>query len=227
MATDFAEYRDAFPELRSRLGPYCSYCERRIPTQLAVEHIQGLQRYTNLAGRWDNFLLGCVNCNSTKGDKDVRLHRFFLPDRDNTFAAFEYTPAGKVVPTASLDPAKKQMAENTLSLTGLDKRINKVTDANGRLVAIDRVGQRMEVWLVAQESRNDLEDRPSDALRRQIVRTACASGFFSIWMTVFQGHAEIRSRLIVEFPGTAADCFDSATQPVSPRASTMPGGGKV
>lgn len=62
-ATDFDDYRDAFPELASRLGSYCSFCERRIPTNLAVEHIQpkALPAYAALVGRWDNFLLACVN----------------------------------------------------------------------------------------------------------------------------------------------------------------------
>ncbi len=38
-AADYANYRDAFVELASRIGLFCSYCERRIATQLAVEHI--------------------------------------------------------------------------------------------------------------------------------------------------------------------------------------------
>lgn len=38
-AMDFANYRDAFGELASRIDMFCSYCERRIVTQLAVEHI--------------------------------------------------------------------------------------------------------------------------------------------------------------------------------------------
>src|SRR5271157_2553705 len=92
-AADYDNYRDAFGELTGRIGMFCSYCERRIPTQLAVEHIQpkGLPAYAHLQGRWENFLLGCVNCNSTKGDKDVVLADVLLPDRDNTAAAYEYT----------------------------------------------------------------------------------------------------------------------------------------
>jgi len=39
-ADDFDPYRTALAELPSRLGMYCSFCERRIVTQLAVEHIQ-------------------------------------------------------------------------------------------------------------------------------------------------------------------------------------------
>ena len=66
-AGDFADYQDARPFLISRIGPFCSYCERRT-TPLHVEHIQpkGLPQYAGLIGRWDNFLLACVNCNSTK-----------------------------------------------------------------------------------------------------------------------------------------------------------------
>ena len=81
---DFANYRDALPDLVSRFGRYCSYCERLIPVQLAVEHIQpkGLPAYQALEGRWENFLLACVNCNSTKKDKDVVLSDVLLPDRD-------------------------------------------------------------------------------------------------------------------------------------------------
>ena len=37
---DFDPYNDARPYLVSRLGLYCSYCERRTATNLAVEHIQ-------------------------------------------------------------------------------------------------------------------------------------------------------------------------------------------
>jgi 5-methylcytosine-specific restriction endonuclease McrA len=72
---DFTNYREALPDLVGRLGMYCSYCERRIPTQLAVEHIQpkGLPASQALQGRWENFLLACVNCNSIKKDKPVSL----------------------------------------------------------------------------------------------------------------------------------------------------------
>ncbi|MEM8995751.1 MAG: HNH endonuclease [Acidobacteriota bacterium] len=67
---DFEDYADAKADLVSRLGLFCSYCERAINTNLAVEHIQpkkGDFGRPDLAGRWENFLLACVNCNSTKG----------------------------------------------------------------------------------------------------------------------------------------------------------------
>lgn len=227
---DFENYRDAFPELASRLGIYCSYCERRIPTQLAVEHVQpkGLPQYAHLAGRWDNFLLGCVNCNSAKGDRDVLPAGTYLPDRDNTFAAFTYTPDGRVEPAAHLTGPQRNVARDTLALTGLDRRVSRVRDENGRLVAIDRVSQRMEVWLVAEESLRDLHAHPGEAMRRQIVKTALAYGSFSIWMRIFEHEADMRRRLIQAFPGTAQDCFDAATVPVSPRpANALEHAGKI
>lgn len=228
---DFDDYRDAFSHLQARLGPFCSYCERRIATMLAVEHIQpkGLPQYAQLIGRWDNFLLGGVNCNATKKDKDVRLAEVFLPDRDNTAAAFDYSPDGKVMPAAGLTDGQRQMAEDTLALTGLDKPLNAVLDENGQLVAIDRVAQRMEVWLVAQRSRGHLQRNPSEAIREQILETARGYGFFSIWMTVFLDNPEMRRRFIASFPGTAVDCFHATTTAaVSPRPPNgLPQGSKI
>jgi hypothetical protein len=87
----------------------------------------------------------------------------------------------------------------------------------------------MEAWLIAQESKNDLQANLNDAFRRQVVRTALGHGFFSIWMTVFHDDVAVRRLLIDEFAGTATDCFDAGTtQPVSPRpASGLPAGGKL
>lgn len=198
---------------------YCSYCERRIPTGLAVEHIQpkGLPQYAGLIGKWENFLLGCVNCNSTKHEKDVALEKTFLPDRDNTFYAFIYTPDGKVIPNPTLPADAIKIAQDTLALTGLDRPLNEVRDANGQLVAIDRVKQRMDTWAEATDSLADLQACPTDSMRRRIAHLARASGFFSIWMTVFEADAAMRQLFIDTFDGTAKDCFGTHAEPISPR----------
>jgi uncharacterized protein (TIGR02646 family) len=228
---DFDDYRDAFPELQARIGPFCSYCERRIPTNLAVEHIQPKddELYPELEGSWDNYLLGCVNCNSTKGNKDVILDEVFLPDRDNTFCAFEYTADGKVSVSAGITAGQQTMAETLRRLVGLEKEIRSIHDENGRIVAIDRISQRMEVWSIALESKAELEETSTDGMRRQIARTAAAHGFFSVWMKVFEDDSDMRRRFIEEgFPGTAPDCFDAATSPISPRtANHLAHGGKI
>lgn len=231
---DYENYRDAFVPLADRLGLYCSFCERRIPTNLAVEHIQPKdeERYPELAGRWGNFLLGCVNCNSTKGDKDVQLAEVLLPDRDNTFAAFEYDQGGRVQPAASLNDTTQAHATRTLSLVGLNVRISQAPDPNGKLVAIDRVTQRMEAWLTALEAKSDIESNPgNEAVVRGAARTARESGFFSIWMAAFEGDTKTRNLLIDAFPGTReSGCFDPMTAaPVFPALNPdgLANGGKA
>lgn len=232
--TDFQDYKKAKPFLISRLGNYCSYCERPIVTMLAVEHIQPKadNRYPALIGRWENFLLACTNCNSTKLDKDVILLEVLLPDRDNTFAAFSYSADGKVEARSGMSPVVIIMAERTLGLVGLNKPISEEIDENGKMVAIDRVSQRMEAWMIAEDSKNDVgEDPASQAIRRCVIRTAVSTGFFSIWMKVFDGDVDIQRRLVNAFPGTESSaCFESITlQPVSPAPNpdNLDSGGKI
>lgn len=233
-ATDFAEYTDAKPFLVSRLGLFCSYCERRVATNLAVEHIQpkGLPAYSALAGRWDNFLLGCVNCNSTKGDKDVVLVDVLMPDRDNTAVAFDYRADGKVRTSASLSPAQRAISDALLTLVGLDKPISTYVDENGKEVALDRVAQRMEVWGIAEEALTDVAANPGvEAVRRQVVSAALGHGFFSIWMTVFATDADMRNRFIDAFAGTRqSGCFapgTAALAPLAPNPDGLANGGKL
>lgn len=231
---DFNNYRDAKGYLIGRLDLYCSYCERRIATMLAVEHIQpkDLPAYEHLISRWENFLLACVNCNSTKKDKVVQLDAILLPDRDNTFAAFVYTADGKVASAPGLSERLRKMADDTLGLTGLDKRISVVKDENGKQVAIDRVSQRMEAWAVAEEAQSDVLMNPeNEAVRAGAVRTALGYGFFSIWMTVFSNDVDMRNRLTAAFKGTReSGCFDPLSAlPISPAPNPdgLPNGGKL
>ena len=228
----FAKYEDAKPELLSRLGHFCSYCERRIATNLAVERIQpkGLPQYAGLETTWDNFLLACVNCNSTKGDKDVLLDQHYLPDRDNTAAAFNYLPDGTVHPQPN-----DVIGARTLALTGLDQEIREVFDENGKQVAMDRASDRMVVWGIALETKADFDATKISV--EAIVRTAMGHGFFSIWMKVFEGYAAVRQMLIDGFgvglqfrgfAGTAKGCFNAKTLPISPRPNNgLRGAGKI
>lgn len=145
---------------------------------------------------------------------------------------------GKVVPAARLSPAERKIAEETLSLTGLDRKVSEAIDENGRVVAIDRQSQRMEAWGLALVSKMDLQNEDSPALRRQIVRTAQETGFFSIWLAAFNDDPEM-SRLFIRgftdangqyfgFAGTAQDCFDKTGNPVSPRpANGLPAASKI
>lgn len=234
---DFDNYRDAFPELRGRLGPYCSYCERRIPTGLAIEHIQakkykdgnGEYPYKHLVGKWSNFLLACVNCNSTKGNKNVTLDNVFLPDRDNSFQAFLYEPDGSIKINPEISQSLKALAMASLELTGLDRTTPTYHDKNGDLVALDRVQDRAEAFLTAIEALQDWETKQSEALKNSIVRNAVGLGFFSVWMTVFHEHEDIKLAFVESFPGTSSICFDSKGLVVTPRPNDhyLDHGGKI
>lgn len=173
-----------------------------------------------------------MNCNSSKGDKDVQPEHYLLPDRDNTFAALSYQPDGSIEPSpAAIAAGLQAMANETLRLVGLDKAAVSPPDQNGRQVALDRASQRMEVWLKAQDARNELLAADSPALRKATVSLAIAEGFFSVWMTVFQDDADMRLRLIAAFPGTlASGCFNPAsgvTTSPAPNPDNLPDGGKI
>lgn len=234
IAIDYSNYTEAKPDLVARLGPFCSFCERPVTTQLAVEHIQpkGLACYAHLIGRWSNFLLACVNCNSTKKDKDLQPQNAYLPDRDNTFFAYIYLPNGVIEASPVLSPPQAATAKETLKLLGLDKPVVNTLDENGTLVALDRVSQRMEAWLAATEAKNDIDVSPGNAeLKKYVVKLAIKTGFFSVWMTVFNGDANMRLALINAFKGTSTSgCFDPATSdPISPspNADALLDGGKL
>jgi uncharacterized protein (TIGR02646 family) len=219
----YARYDDAKQDLVNRLGSYCSYCERRIPTLLAVEHIQpkGLPQYAHLENEWTNFLLACVNCNSAKASTPVECDFCLLPDRDNTFAAFIYDDLGTVEPHPGIGPAATALAAALRDLTALNRMEHPDWDEAVAFSALARVGQRVQAWLQAQDARADYD--AGRTWTGAIAREAAATGFFSIWMAAFEGVPDVRQALIATFPNTADDCFDAMTASVSPR----PGNGLV
>ena len=205
----FSEPSRARRDLIDRLGDYCSYCGTRMPASLAVEHIRPKKTNPHLELQWDNFLLACVNCNSTKGHKDVVLDEYFWPDRDNTFRAFVYSVGGLIKVNSSLPDDGRERAQNTIDLTGLDRTPAKDPAARNR-----RLENRRKIWKMAVEARQDLAGNDIKALRKSIVNTATSRGFWSVWMTVFADDQDMRQRLIDEFPGTSKDCFDNECGPV-------------
>lgn len=224
----YDKYEKAKQDLVNQLGSYCSYCERRISTHLAVEHIQpkGLPQYEHLKNEWTNFLLACVNCNSSKSDRLVELDKILLPDRDNTFAAFVYHENGSVDITPDIGEEIQALATATRDLTALNKVNHQNWDETALFSALERVGQRVQAWVQAKEALQDYKMQRT--LPRPIAREAAGAGFFSIWMAAFDGIQEVRSEIIRVFPNTAEDCFDEATNPVSPRpANELPHGGKI
>ena len=208
----YTRYEEAGPDLLRRLGDYCSYCERQIETNLAVEHIQPKSVVPSLITEWTNLLLACVNCNSTKGRQPIVLGDYFWPDVDNTLRAFEYRRGGRIVPRADLSPSLTAKALATLRLTGLDR-----DPGNPRRQPSPRDWRwhrRREAWKLAKESRSRLARQDTPDMREQIVATATGRGMFCIWWSAFEGKVDMRRRLREAFAGTHAASFDGDEKPV-------------
>jgi len=216
----YAQYGDAIGDLEDRLGTYCSYCERRLPVSLAVEHMSPKSVHPDLELEWDNFLLGCTNCNSLKGDEDVSDDETLWPDRDNTLLAFAYSEGGFVRIGPGLTDDQRTRAQALIDLAGLDRH-----GAQGwnRPAARDkRWRQREEVWSLAEQCRTHYETlNRSDAALDLVTGVAAGYGFFSVWMTVFETYPKVRSALIETFPGTSQSCFDNDGEAVNRPGGTI------
>jgi uncharacterized protein (TIGR02646 family) len=240
MDGDFEHYRDSFDYLLARIGigvfdgltlaQYCSYCERVIPTNLAVEHIepkQGEHGKPDLKNRWSNFLLSCVNCNSKKGTKKIDFDLLYFPDRDNTFHAFDYTMQGTVVPSSCLTEADAQIAVRTINLFGLNDTID--SDVDG--VAKDRRTQRLNAYGLAMSALEDYRGDPDNlVVERMVIKGMVTSGYFSIWMKVFKDYPRLKQRFVDAIRGTwESGCFDVNCNVISPHpnADGLELGGKI
>ncbi len=205
----FSHYSHARKDLIDRLGKYCSYCGTRLAAHLGVEHVRPKDPNPDLELQWDNFLLACTNCNSTKGHRDVVLDEYFWPHRDNTFRAFVYTEGGLIRVDSNLPDAERNRAKQTIDLMGLDR-----TPINDPAKKDQRWENRREVWTMAVDARLDLVAKDTASLRKWIVNTATGRGFWSVWMTVFADDQDMLRRLMDAFPGTSKDCFDDECHPI-------------
>ena len=125
--------------------------------------------------------------------------------------AFRYPLGIPEVNTAALnavDPTgnDNQKARNLFDLLKLDPRISQKPDR--------RVKKRNEVFQTATESLADWKINQTPAMQRQIIRTAVANGFFSVWMTVFEDEPDILREMINAFPATETAFFDDEGRPV-------------
>lgn len=209
----YTRYKDAGPDLQARLGDYCSYCERQIETTLAVEHVQPKSHVPALCTVWTNFLLGCVNCNSSKGSTPINLSDYLWPDADNTLRAFEYVRGGMIQADATLAPNLATKAQATISLTGLDRYPGGPGQAP--TTADQRWLRRQQAWEKAERTRAILAGQDTNEVRELIVSVATGRGEFSIWWTVFAADIDMRRRLREAFIGTHGASFDANESPVA------------
>lgn len=201
----FREYGEALPYLSARLGRFCSYCGRFVPTGLAVEHKRPRIRYPTEERRWDNFLLACLNCNSGKGHARISLHRYLWPDTDNTLRAFNYSEDGRMYAARSIGKRLRRKANRTIRLLGLDKYPGGYREPTDRDL---RWNDRRMEWMKASQCKNELAhlDTPR---QRQLIVALASNGIFSVWWAVFSSDPDMRSRLRGAFVGTCPNSFDA------------------
>lgn len=212
----YAAYGDAIGDLEDRLGIYCTYCERRLPINLAVEHVSPKSADPARELDWHNFLLGCTNCNSVKSAKPTNDDDFLWPDRDNTLWAFEYAEGGFMTLDSELTGTVRQQADQLMQVVGLDRHKKRGWPRPARRDR--RWEQREQVWRLAESWKEriaEFSETGRELAIALIADLALGYGFFSVWMTVFHDDPEVRLALIAGFTGTAQDCFDSNGNPVN------------
>lgn len=206
---DYNPYQTAKRDLVAAIGDYCSYCERKIEHMGAVEHVQPKSAIPALATKWDNFLLGCVNCNSTKGSKvidDTNIVDYVFPDKDDTFALIEYDPVTCLPrPAVGLSDEMTAKVENLIALVGLDKpqahvgtlEYMKMSDvrAEKRLSASQQAERYKQTFLAVSPEQKEV----TLSLIMDIVKGV---GFWSQWMRVMKDVPELAEALWSVLPGT-------------------------
>ncbi|MCI5584288.1 MAG: HNH endonuclease [Lachnospiraceae bacterium] len=211
--TTIRKYQDAEPYLEEKIGRYCSFCEMRVNSALAVEHKESKNSGGALTD-WSNLLLGCIYCNSRKGEKIKKgeLNKWIWPDQDNTFLAFSYSDALPKLNELYLKSISNEVylrAKTIFEDLALDYR---PVNLNRDKYRDKRWQTRYEVLGVAKEAKSIWERCHDNEKRmfqkKNIVAMAKGYGFFSVWMMVFEKEPDIRQALIQAFPGTSLSCFD-------------------
>lgn len=202
IAFKYSEYQS---DLFNKIGGYCSYCEMPLPHDVEIEHKLPKRQYPVYKHKWKNLLLSCKNCNTHKGESS-NYKNCYWSDINNPFYYLDFSD-GIVKIKNGLNGRQQAKIQNTISLVGLDlKPQNNIKDQRWR-----RRKEAFETANLALKLLNTYAD--SKVVVDNIIHNAKHTGFWSIWMTVFTNHINIKQRLINEFAGTCQTCFDSNLQP--------------
>lgn len=212
---EYRPYTTAKRDLIEAIGPYCSYCERNILSGGAVEHKQPKSKVRSLEYSWDNFLLGCINCNSIKSSADVNdanIRDFVWPDTDDTYHMIQYDPVTLMPsPADNLSDEDKERVSRLIGLVGLDRPVPKEGSLTYRKASDTRVEKRKKC---AEEARSykemylDLVEDAKPAFITTLEYIVKSSGYWSIWMHEFEDIPEMREALLHCLPGTRIDLFE-------------------
>jgi len=205
----FVDWTRAIKDLVNRTGTYCHFCEMRVTNALAIEHLLPQEHYPERSGDWDNFLLTCSYCNSHKSAtipiNPYTVH-YVWPHLNNTLLAVDYTLVGEVVPKRNLGPDsfEYERAQNIIALYGLDKTTTSSGDSDTRWT------ERADAIVMAVTRRAEFNRGINNSVDA-IIDLARKTGFFSIWLKIFNDVAAVRDAIIQcpDFHVPVAECFDA------------------
>lgn len=217
---EYTDWKNAKQELVNEIGTFCSYCEKyNSSSALHVEHIHGRKCkdanghliYDHLKGRWDNFLLACVNCNAVKKNKDIAVLAPYLPHSNNLLHYIEILNGGFIRIKPSVAGIERTRTKAFIDLIGLD-RIPGHSEYSNR---DDRWDCRLKVFHIAERQLAKYIKPVSETDIETIIDLARTNGYFSIWFTVSNEYKEVKEALVkginllIPFPGTDQHSFDN------------------
>ncbi len=212
---EYRPYSTAKRDLFEAIGPYCSYCERKVSLGGAVEHVQPKSKVPMKQYDWDNFLLGCVNCNSRKGGKtvdDTNISDFVWPDIDDTYHMIEYDPTTLMpLPSPTLNPDDQKRVANLISLVGLNAPSPKESSKDYMSASDTRVEDRIKSSVEARDYKDrylNLTDEAKPEYLKILMDLISRANHWSIWMHEMEDVPELREALLNLLPGTRKSCFE-------------------
>ena len=204
----YTKYGAARSDLIDRIGHYCNYCDMALYNQPQVEHVQPKSLVPDLELDWDNFLLACGYCNSTKSNKPVNLITDVFADTDNLLMAVK-TDGVRLLVRDDVPQNLQALARSFLNLVGRDRDPYNPNNP-------DRWTARFITQKKINNAKMMLEQFPDNVpMRTAIIDMATGYGHFPMWFDAFEMDRDMRLRLIEAFPGTARDCFDADGLPIN------------
>jgi hypothetical protein len=184
----FQSWTLAIPILEEQTGVFCHICEARFP--LTIDHLKFKDRFPRLSLNWWNFLLTCQYCNSRKGVVVIKNYRqaFVWPHLNNTFLALDYHSDGSVCAASNISPIDIERASSLIELYQLSSPTTKDGKRDRRFL------RRLDAYRQAEERLHEYKN--GKATVRAILDAATNTGFFSIWLKVFEAIQVVRDALI-------------------------------
>ena len=193
----YRQYKSFYRDLIENFGSYCSYCER--PDSVDIEHVipKSKPLGKDLETNWENLLLACECCNrDNKKSKNDSREGYVWPDMEDTFQLYVYDDAGDLTVKSSLNESLKIKAQATIDLCGLAPTPKALTSKRKDYLW----KKRFDIWQLAERQKTLFENNKTTA--EYIAQIAKSTGYWSVWVTVFEIFPEVIHTISEQFPGT-------------------------